>query len=65
MIMDTLQYVKARKKIKCKPTNRVNVAREHEELGRILSDRKSERGKMEVDKPELMLPPAQDLDFIF
>ena len=62
--MNILEYVKARKKRKCKYTQVKRDANYHHDLGRTLA-KVGEREKMEVDKDELIMPPAQDQDFIF
>lgn len=62
--MDTLQYVKARKKLKCTYKPKRRDANYQHELGRIL-EKTGEREKMEIDKEELITPPSQNLDFIY
>jgi len=63
--MNIIQYVKARKKLKCQLPERVKEGEYHRQLGRILSENRDARGKMEVEKPELLLPPSAIQDFIF
>lgn len=62
--MTTLEYLKYRKKQRCKNKPKPKAIN-HDKLGALLSKAAGIREKMEVEKPELMASRPEDLDFIF
>ena len=63
--MDTLEYVKQRRKLKCVHQTRKVPTDLHDRIGRLLLQEMGVRSKMEIQKPEVVLLPPQELDYIF
>jgi hypothetical protein len=66
--MTTQQYLKLRRAQKCqqksKPENRKPLNALHDKIGRLLTPDQQERSRMDIQKPDLILLPAEELDFI-
>jgi hypothetical protein len=63
--MNTPDYIKARKKLKCTFQKQKIDVDLHKRLGSILLEDASERKKMEVGKPGVDLLPSVELDFMY
>ncbi len=63
--MTTLQYVKHRKKQKCKFQVQPIDSQLYSKLGQVLSKSRDERQLMEGLKAEAVLLPPEELDFMF
>jgi hypothetical protein len=63
--MNALQFIKHRRKQKCQFKKQKADAALYRKLGQVLSKEGSVRSQMEVKRPSGVLPPPQELDFIF
>jgi len=60
------QYIQARKKARFPRVAIIKSVREehHRKLGGLLGRKSDTREKMEIERPEMLMPPVSALDFI-
>lgn len=67
--MTTLEFVHF-KRSKCKPGKKKAQVKKveaelHSKIGRLLNEQTNEYKKMDINRPQLLIPPSEQLTYLF